>query len=89
MTDVTTALNDLFNVLFYGSGAWLGLLLMLLLIFGLIIKYPKAGLLMLPVTVFLGINYLNNDLGWHGLIMFLTSTFIMFDFAYSAHKHKL
>jgi len=89
MTDVTTMFNDLFTALFYGSGSWFGLLLVELVIFILVMIYPKSGLLMLPITIFWGISYLDNDLGWHGLIMFLTSVFIMFDLAYSIHKHKL
>lgn len=88
MTDVTTMFNDLFQALFFGNGNLFGLLLVLLIIFIMVMVYPKSGLLLLPVSVFWGINYLNNDLGWHGLIMFLLSVFIMFDLAYNLHKHK-
>ncbi len=86
MSSVTTALNDLFTVLFYGSGAWLGLLLLLIMILGISVKFKKAGLLMLPVSVFLGVEYMTNSLGWHALIMWLASVFILLDMAFSLRK---
>lgn len=88
VSDITTAFNELFTVLFYGQGVWLGLLLLLMLMLGISIKYPRAGLLMLPVSVFLGVDYLGHDLGWHSLIMWLASVFILLDLAYALHKKE-
>lgn len=86
VSDVTTAINELFTALFYGSGSWLGLLLFIMFILGITLKFPKAGLLMLPVAVFLGVTYLENDLGWQAIIMWLASVFILLDIAYTLHK---
>ena len=70
-------IDDVFNALFFGSGSWLGLLLFLAIMIGLLIKTEWSGVLLLPITVFLGIAYLNQDLGWHAIIMFFTSIFIV------------
>jgi hypothetical protein len=72
-----TSISVAFNELFFGSGAWLGLLLLLVIIVVLSVRVKYAGVLTLPVTVFLGIDYLNNDLLWHGLIMFFAAIFII------------
>jgi hypothetical protein len=66
-----------FDELFYGSGAWLGILLLLVIILGISLKTKYAGLLMIPVTVFLGIDYLTEDMLWHSIIMFITSVFVV------------
>jgi len=36
-----------------------------------------SGVLLFPVSIFLAIEYLNKDLGWQSLIMFVTSVFIL------------
>jgi hypothetical protein len=66
-----------FNELFYGSGMWLGILLIIAIIIGISLKTKWAGLITLPATVFLGINYLTNDFMWGGLLMFCTSVFVI------------
>lgn len=74
MSDVEQA----FTELFYGSGSWLGLLLLLAIIMVLATSKKYLGLVMIPVTVFLGISYLSySELMWHSIIMFLSSIFIV------------
>ncbi len=70
-----------FQELFYGSGAWLGILLLLSIIIGLSLKEKYAAVMMLPVCIFLGIDYITNDLLWNALIMFFSSIFIVFNLA--------
>jgi len=77
MTTVSEALNGAFEALFYGSGSWLGLLLFLSIITGLLLRWKNMGALILPVTIFLGIEYLDKNLGWHAVIMFLSSVFTL------------
>lgn len=67
-----------FTELFFGSGAWLGLLLLLSIIFSLSLKNKLLNVLMLPVTIFLGIAYLGYPaLTWHALIIFLSSIILV------------
>lgn len=72
-----------FQELFYGAGAWLGLLLLLAIIIVLSVRVRYAGLLTLPICIFLGIDYLTNDLLWNALIMFFASIFIVINIAKS------
>jgi hypothetical protein len=66
-----------FDELFYGSGMWLGLLLLIAIIIGISLKAKWAGIITLPATVFMGINYLTEGLMWHAILMVLTGVFIV------------
>lgn len=74
MSDVQLA----FEELFFGAGSWLGILLLLAIIAVLTLKNRYLGVLMIPVTLFLGIDYIDNGLMWNGIIMFLASVFVLF-----------
>lgn len=69
--------DEAFESLFFGTGSWLGLLLFLSILIGLLLKWKYTGVLILPVTVFLGLEYLGKDMGWHTIIMFFTGVFTM------------
>lgn len=69
--------DQAFESLFFGSGSWLGLLLFICMFLGLQFKWKHTGALTIPIAVFIGIEYLDNDLGWQALIMFFTALFIM------------
>jgi hypothetical protein len=75
---VFTAIDDVFNALFFGSGSWLGLLLFLMLIVGLAMTKREMGVVMFPVSLLIGIAYLENDLGWHALAMFISCAVVAF-----------
>lgn len=81
-----SAIDDVFTALFYGTGSWLGLLLFMTLTLGITFAWKYGGFLMMPVSIFLGITYLDNDLGWHGLIMVLVAIFIVTSMIYEAKK---
>lgn len=84
---VLTDMNDVFTAFFFGNGHWLGLLLMISLILGLVITFKYSIVLMLPVSILFGIEYLAEGLGWDGLIMFMTGTFILVYFVMNRRKH--
>lgn len=73
MSFIQIALEELF----FGAGAWLGILLLLSIILALSLRMKEIGVVTLPVTVFLGIDYINNDLFWHATIMFVTTAFLI------------
>ncbi len=71
-----------FDELFFGSGSWLGLLLLLTIIILLSAQSKFVGGLMIPVSVFIGISYLSYpSLMWNALIMFLCSIMILIHLA--------
>jgi len=69
--------QDFFFELLYGSGSWFGVVLLLAFIIGLLTRWKYSGVLLLPVTIFLAIDYLKNDLAWQSIIMFVSSVFII------------
>jgi hypothetical protein len=73
MSEIATA----FNELFYGSGMWLGLLLLISIIIVISLKTKYAGIIMFPATVFLAINYFTELFLWGGVLMLLTGTFVI------------
>lgn len=73
-----SAISLAFQELFFGAGAWLGLLLLLAIIIALSLATKYAGLLMLPVCIFIAIEYLGYPaLMWNALIMFIGAVFIL------------
>lgn len=68
---------EAFQVLFYEEGAYLGILLYLLLMVGLIKKWKFSAALVIPIALFIGMDYLANSLWYHGAIMFASTIFIL------------
>ncbi len=78
----TSVIAQWFNELFYGSGKWLTLIIMMAIIIAVCSKFPLGGTLFLPITIFLGFDYLrnvpsSNDFIWGALMMICTSIFIL------------
>lgn len=72
-----SAADEAFQALFFGDGAWLGLLLFLAIMLALFLKSEYTGALILPISLFLGLEYVSHDMGWHAIIMFFFSIFIL------------
>lgn len=72
-----TAVDDAFNSFFFGSGSWLGLMLFLILFVGLMLKWKYSVCFLIPISVFMGLEYLNQNLAWQGLIMLFMSPFMV------------
>lgn len=83
---VLSDMNSVFDALFFGNGSWLGILLIIMFSVGLTFAFKYVGLLMLPVTFFMAIEYFNEALGWHGLIMILTSIFVIIHVAIESKR---
>jgi len=70
-------LSAAINALLYGSFSWYLLIIFIILAFTAVLIRRALGALMVPICVLFGLEYLANDLGWHGLIMILTSVFLV------------
>ena len=70
-------IEEVFEVLFFGSGSWLGLLLFLTIFLVLMLRWKYASCLLIPIAIFIGLEYLSNDLAWHALTMFMTTIFML------------
>jgi hypothetical protein len=68
---------DFFTQLFLGTGHWLGLIIiiMLLFLFRMVNKY--SVIIAFPLSLLIGFEYLTNDLGWDALIIWLSSVALL------------
>ena len=69
--------TEFFTELLYGTGSWIGITLMLAFFIAIIVKWKYSTVLFLPITIFMGIDYLDQNLDMQALIMFLTSVFML------------
>lgn len=80
--------QEFFTELMFGSGAWLGLLLIVAIMVLVTAKTKIGGLPMLIIGIFMGIEYFNNvsvssNFFWSAIIMFLISPLLAL---YSAYR---
>ena len=69
-------LTDVFDtIMFSGLISWIMLLVIIIIVFVVTSLRRPLGVLMVPVCILVGVEYLANGLGWHGIIMFLCSIF--------------
>jgi len=83
--------DDLFHVFLFGTGGWLGLLVILAIIVLVTYKVRYSGFLFVIVSVFIGITYLSNvsvnsNLLWGAIIMFLTALYCVIISTYEVVK---
>ena len=79
---VIVAEESLLYELFYGSGFWFMLIIMLALILIISAWNPYGGTLFLPITIFLGIDYMQKISGssnymWGAIMMMFASVYIL------------
>lgn len=75
-----STIAEVFEELFYGSGIWLGLLLIVVLVSAVSMKNRYGAVLCIPITLFFGLDYLANGAGtqlWGGVVMFFTTIFLI------------
>jgi hypothetical protein len=79
---------EFFTELMFGSGSWIGLILIvvLLLLIGFINKY--GGMLSMPISVLIFFEYINQGLGWHGIIVFLVGIVMLLSSTYQMKGKK-
>lgn len=74
---VLEQLNQVFEAMFYGQGVYLGLLLYITLIAGLVLRWRYMAVLTFPISMFIALEYLFRDLVWPSAVMFFTSIFLL------------
>ena len=77
----STFWNEAFEALFFGSGAWLGILLFVTVVFLLSALNKWANVLCIPLSIFIGIWYLDNlevsnNMMWGAICMLLSPVFL-------------
>lgn len=74
--------DEFFNELMFGSGAWFGLILIIAIVIIVTAHKKISGVLFMPITIFIGIYYLqhlesNNMFIWGAIMMFITSIYCL------------
>lgn len=75
MTDIAAIINNL--ILTEGLFSYLFLIVIVILVSLPMFKWKMLSVPMFAISVLIGIFYLTNNLGWHSLIMFLNSIFVV------------
>ena len=79
------AIDDMFTALFFGTGAWLGFIIFVVLISGLALAWKPLVVVSLAISMLLGLEYLQQGLGWQSILMFIVGILVLF---YTASKWK-
>lgn len=77
-----TQISDVFTELFYGGGSWLMLIILVSMILVISVKIKYSLIIFIPISIFLGFNYLNkatpiNHLDWCAVIMWILPIFLV------------
>ncbi len=76
-----TIVDQAFESLFYGSGAWFGMLLFIILCVGLVKKWKYSGALIVPIIIAMEVTYYDRldasgNYIWHMIILLVLAIFI-------------
>lgn len=69
--------TELFTELLFGTGSWIGLIIILVLMVIALASWKWSGILCLPISLMLGIEYFLHALGWQGIVMWLFAVFCL------------
>ena len=77
-----TEIAEVFTEMFYGGGAWLMLIILVSMILTISVKVKHSIILFIPISIFLGLNYLDNatasnNLEWCAIIMWIVPVFLI------------
>ncbi len=72
-----TAIDDVFESLLFGTGSYLGLILISIMLIGLFLRWKETAVISIPVFFIFGIQYLQHDLAYQAAIAFIGGTFII------------
>jgi len=83
---------EFFTELMFGSGAWLGFILIVILLTGITYKVKEAGYISLVIAVMMAFEYLENvdpttNFYWSGVLMLIFGVSLAFSSVYrEVHK---
>lgn len=85
--------KQFFYEFFFGSGSWLGLIIMLGLIFTVTMKAKLSGIVFLPITILLAHYYFDNvpsnsNFMWSGVLMLCTCVYCVLICGYGIKERQ-
>lgn len=70
---------EFFNELLFGSGSWLGLILIIVICLLVVSRVKYASLPMTVILLFIGLDYLQNTPNtWHVIVSWVTIPLLLF-----------
>ena len=83
--------QELWHELLYGEGKWLGIIILLVLIILACRINSYAGILFMPITIFLALDYFkkipsDSNFLWAAIVMLFTSIFMLLPIIQKAKK---
>jgi len=79
---MTGEFAEFFTELLFGSGAWIGAIIIVSVIVLTTFRMRLSGAIFMPICIFLGIEYFNkvpgnSDLIWIGVLMFIMAIYCL------------
>lgn len=74
---MSAEIGVVFTEILFGSGAWIGLILLLTISLAMVLRWKATAVLFMPITLLLGIEYLTYELTFHAMILFFTTIFMV------------
>jgi hypothetical protein len=73
---------EFFNELLFGSGAWIGAIIIVSIIALTTLRTKLSGAIFMPICVFLGMEYFskvpsNSNLMWIGILMYIMAIYCL------------
>jgi hypothetical protein len=73
---------EFFNELLFGSGAWIGAIIIVSIVALTTLRAKLSGVIFMPICIFLGIEYFNkissnSNLMWIGILMFIMAIYCL------------
>jgi hypothetical protein len=73
-----TAIDDVFNAIFYGSGAPLGLLIIITFLIGIMLAHKYLGIFSFALSGFMALQYITQNMPLYTVVMSFFSVFNIF-----------
>jgi len=75
-------ITETFTELFFGGGAWLMVIILVAMILVISVRVKHSVVIFIPISIFLGFNYLDNatasnNLQWCAIIMWIVPIFLI------------
>jgi hypothetical protein len=69
---------EFFTELMFGSGSWIGLVLIIVLLLVITGINRYGGIIAMPIAILVGVEYGQHNLGWHAVILIVEGIFTFY-----------
>lgn len=69
---------EFFNELMFGSGNWIGLIIIAVILLIMAGLHRWGGIIAMPIGILVGLEYASHNLGWHAILLIFEGILVMF-----------